>query len=120
MRTVTALFSLCFFAGCSPGDEFTLPDGPPTPQAVSFLGDSLTPVLPGDSLANVRRAELDAAYADYQADPKSADALIWLGRRLAYIGYYRSAIDVYAGGIARHPEDPRFLRHRGHRYLRPR
>ena len=117
MRTVTALLSLCFFAGCSPTDDFTLPNGPPGPQALSLLGDSLTPLPASDSVGKVRRAELDAAHTDYQADPTSADALIWLGRRLAYIGYYRTAIDVYASGFARHPEDPRFLRHRGHRYI---
>ena len=47
----------------------------------------------------------------------SADAAIWLGRRLAYLGRFRDAIDVFTAGIARHPGEPRLYRHRGHRYI---
>src|SRR4029450_8574507 len=42
---------------------------------------------------------------------------IWLGRRIAYLGRFRDAIDVYTRGIARHPADARLYRHRGHRYI---
>ena len=50
-------------------------------------------------------------------DRNDADALIWLGRRTAYLGRYREAIQIFSDGIARHPTDARMLRHRGHRYL---
>lgn len=49
--------------------------------------------------------------------PEDADALIWLGRRTAYLGRYQEAITIFTDGIARHPEDARMYRHRGHRYL---
>jgi tetratricopeptide (TPR) repeat protein len=51
------------------------------------------------------------------ARPDDADALIWLGRRTAYLGRYREAVEIFSRGIAQHPDDPRFLRHRGHRYI---
>ena len=60
-------------------------------------------------------------YADAKADlekhPQSADALIWYGRRTAYLGEYREAIEIYSQGIEKFPDDARFLRHRGHRYI---
>jgi tetratricopeptide (TPR) repeat protein len=55
--------------------------------------------------------------AAYEADPADADAVIWLGRRLAYLGRYRGAIRAFGEGIRRHPGDARLYRHRGHRYI---
>ena len=60
---------------------------------------------------------LARATADYLQDPDSADAAVWLGRRYAYLGRYRDAIDTFTRGLARHPNDARLLRHRGHRYI---
>lgn len=59
-------------------------------------------------------AEAEAALA---AAPGSADALIWVGRRQAYLGRYDDAIATFTRGIASFPADARFLRHRGHRYI---
>lgn len=61
--------------------------------------------------------DLAAARARYDRDPNDADAIIWLGRRLAYLGYYRDAIDVLTEGIRKHPYDARMYRHRGHRFI---
>jgi tetratricopeptide (TPR) repeat protein len=44
-------------------------------------------------------------------------ALIWVGRRTAYLGRYREAIEIYTRGIEQHPDEPRLYRHRGHRYI---
>lgn len=60
---------------------------------------------------------LAEARANYEKDPKDADNIIWLGRRLAYLGRYRDAIDAYSKGIALHPDNPKLYRHRGHRYI---
>ncbi len=49
--------------------------------------------------------------------PDSADALVWVGRRTAYLGRYREAIALFSQGIAKFPKDARFLRHRGHRLI---
>lgn len=88
-----------------------------TPEATSLRGQPLHP-LPIDSVPlALMRADLDRAESAYRADPEDLDALIWLGRRLAYLGRYREAIDAFSEGIERHPADPRFYRHRGHRYI---
>lgn len=86
-------------------------------EAVSLLGEPLrAPALP-DSLRAAREAELAAARAQLEADPTSADALIWVGRRQAYLGRYRDAIATFTHGLRLHPEDARLYRHRGHRYI---
>ncbi|MGD8699836.1 MAG: hypothetical protein PVJ43_11125 [Gemmatimonadales bacterium] len=90
---------------------------PPNAQAMSLLGDTLyAPELPADVSAD-RQAQRAEARADYEADPTDADAIIWYGRRTAYLGDYRTAIAIYSEGIERHPDDPRLYRHRGHRYI---
>jgi tetratricopeptide (TPR) repeat protein len=89
----------------------------PKPEAVSLLGKPLfAPPVPA---ANRQRLEDDLARAraDFERDPGSAEAIIWLGRRLAYVSRFREAIEVYTGGIAKHPEDVRLYRHRGHRFI---
>lgn len=61
--------------------------------------------------------DLAAAQAAYDRTPQDRDALIWLGRRIAYTGAYQRAIDLYTLGLQQHPDSPFLLRHRGHRYL---
>jgi tetratricopeptide (TPR) repeat protein len=86
-------------------------------EATSLLGRPLErPVLAGETLDRYT-ANLEAAYADLDADSASADAWIWVGRRLAYLGRYNEAIDVFTDGLTRFPRDVRFLRHRGHRFI---
>jgi hypothetical protein len=62
-------------------------------------------------------ARLSEAKADYEKSPNSADAIIWLGRRTAYLGNYKEAIRIFTQGIEKFPRDARFYRHRGHRYI---
>lgn len=62
-------------------------------------------------------AKLAEARAAYEKNKKDADALIWLGRRTAYLGRFDEAIKIYGEGIRKHPRDARFYRHRGHRYI---
>ena len=59
-------------------------------------------------------AEAEAALAK---SPDSPDALIWVGRRQAYLARYEDAIATFTRGIERFPNDARFYRHRGHRYI---
>ena len=61
--------------------------------------------------------KLATAKADYEKDTTNADALIWYGRRTAYLGEYMRSIDIFSRGIALHPGDARLYRHRGHRYI---
>ncbi|HSJ24239.1 MAG TPA: tetratricopeptide repeat protein [Longimicrobiales bacterium] len=106
-------------SGCVGG---VVPAEPATPhapraEALSLLGVPLfAPELAPETRARLE-ADLAAARADYDSDPDNADYIIWLGRRLAYLGRYRDAIDVFTTGIERHPGDARMYRHRGHRYI---
>ncbi|MBW3552150.1 MAG: hypothetical protein KY466_01500 [Gemmatimonadetes bacterium] len=88
-----------------------------TPEGTSLLGEPLFPLLPDSAAAERMGEQLDSAQAAYEADPDDADALIWVGRRLGYLGRYREAIDAFGEGIERHRDDPRFYRHRGHRFI---
>src|SRR5688572_22701688 len=90
---------------------------PPAPEAISLLGKPLVPHEPAPERRRVLEDNLARARGDFEAQPGSADAAIWLGRRLAYLGRYRDAIAVYTRAIAVHPRDPRLLRHRGHRFI---
>ncbi len=60
---------------------------------------------------------LDEARRNFEVKPNDPGARIWLGRRLAYLGRFSDAIEVYSKGIKKFPRDARFYRHRGHRYI---
>jgi tetratricopeptide (TPR) repeat protein len=85
------------------------------PEATSLFGKPLIPM----TLAN--RAKLDADLADAEkelaAKPNDADAIIWVGRRQAYLWRYQDAIATFTKGISLHPNNPKLYRHRGHRYI---
>lgn len=122
------LLALLPLAGCV---SFTS-DGPITPDWPGFapvdevqvsadrspLGiEHDTTTLVDPERRDALLADLYAAYAAHAADPDNEDGLIWLGRRLAYLGRYRDAVAVYTEGLARHPDSAKLLRHRGHRYI---
>ena len=93
------------------------PAVPAGAEAISLFGQPLTPPeLPPEAQAD-REAKLAEARAALQARPDDPDALIWVGRRTAYLGRYREAIEIFGQGIARFPQDARFIRHRGHRWI---
>ena len=86
-------------------------------QAISLLGDTLYPPPLPEDVREDRDTRLTEARAAYERDPEDADAIIWLGRRTAYLGSYRRAIAIYSEGIRKHPDDARMYRHRGHRFI---
>jgi tetratricopeptide (TPR) repeat protein len=94
-----------------------MPAAAQQPEATSLLGTPLhRPALPPETRARLQ-ADLEAARAAWERTPDDADAIIWLGRRHGYLGEYQRAIEVFSEGIAKHPEDARLYRHRGHRYI---
>jgi len=99
------------------GPVFPILNVPASAQAISFLGDTLSsPQIPDAALEVylARYAEAQDALAEA---PEDVDALVWMGRRSAYLGQYREAIDIYSHALTLHPDDARLYRHRGHRYL---
>ena len=86
-------------------------------EATSLLGTPLhRPELPPE-----RQAELEANLAEAGAQlaerPDDPAAIVWVGRRQAYLGRYNDAIATYTRGIEAHPDSPHLYRHRGHRYI---
>ncbi|CAN5879538.1 hypothetical protein BH23GEM7_BH23GEM7_07360 [soil metagenome] len=110
------LLALVALSACAPRTADSVP-GAAQPEATSLLGQPLhSPALAPATSERLER-DLVEARAAYDAAPDDPDALIWLGRRTAYLGRYRDAIEIFSEGIRKHPADARMYRHRGHRYL---
>jgi tetratricopeptide (TPR) repeat protein len=115
MNARTALISITLsiaVLGTSAGGQ-----APTTkPEATSLSGK---PLVPPTQMPNRAKLEADLAQAekDFAARPTDAEAIIWLGRRQAYLWRFQDSIATYTKGIALHPNDPRLYRHRGHRYI---
>lgn len=117
-RTLRAFLPLLAFPLVAGGCRSTTPPAERAgPEAVSLLGAPLfAPELSSEDRAKLE-ADLASAEASLAADADDEDALIWVGRRLGYLGRYRAAIDVFTAGLERHPDSYRLLRHRGHRWI---
>ncbi len=119
--SVTPLLVLAVLAVFMPAA--TLAQGRPTaiaspaPEATSVSGRPLY----APPIAAERRKALEEnlahAVTDLAKRPDDVEAIIWLGRRTAYLNRFRDAINIFTRGIARHPDDIRLYRHRGHRYI---
>lgn len=107
---------IAFAAGCT-GDDSALPVLPGDAQAISLLGDTLYPPPLIPEVRETRERQLAEARAAYEADPIDPDSAIWLGRRTAYVGQYREAVEIFAAGIQQHESEARLYRHRGHRFI---
>jgi hypothetical protein len=90
---------------------------PPGAEAISLLGRPLHPAALAPEIRRGHEERLAQAKRAYDHTPTNPDSIIWLGRRTAYLGRYREAIEIYSRGIALHPTDARLYRHRGHRYI---
>ena len=88
--------------------------------SINLFGQTCDKNIPEIYVSNKARqiyeSKLEQAKANLEKDP-SADNLIWLGRREAYLGNYETAIDLYSKGTIKYPKDARFYRHRGHRFI---
>jgi tetratricopeptide (TPR) repeat protein len=62
-------------------------------------------------------ANLAVAFEENARAKNSADTMIWLGRRIAYLGNYKDAIRTFTAAISNYPNDARLYRHRGHRFI---
>ena len=103
------IIAFCFFV--RPAQASSVQDEP-----LSRYIDRPAPPVSPESAKQMER-QLAEARAAYEANPNDPDKMIWLGRRLAYPGRFKEAIDVFSEGIRKFPTDARFYRHRGHRYI---
>ena len=86
-------------------------------EAVSLLGHPLfAPALEAEVLVK-READRAAAARAAVQQPDSEQALIWLGRRTAYLGRFQESVAIYTEGLERFQNSARLLRHRGHRWI---
>ena len=92
-------------------DQFSLIQ---TIETVTLLGDTLSSPEIKDS---VTLDQFKSAQLNYFENKDNPEALIWFGRRVAYLGYFKEAIKIFTLGIETYPSDARFYRHRGHRYI---
>jgi tetratricopeptide (TPR) repeat protein len=89
-----------------------LPQVAESPFGRTYQGLSL------DTAATATAEEnLVLAWQRHETFPTSEDAVVWVGRRLAYLGRYHDAIAVYSRGLDEFPGSPQLLRHRGHRHI---
>ena len=85
-------------------------------QNCAERAETVAPVLTEDARKTYQTKLLEALAA-FEKNPASADSIIWLGRRTAYLGNYKDAIKIFTGGLEKFPNDARFYRHRGHRLI---
>jgi hypothetical protein len=78
---------------------------PSTPaDPVSLLGTPLESQAIPEARRRWLQLELDAAMAAWEAQPDEMH-VVWVGRRLAYLGQYRAAIAWYEGALATFPQE---------------
>ncbi len=85
-------------------------------QAMSLMGQPLHEAPPGAARTR-HEAALARARAELLDDPEDPLRWIWVGRQLGYLWRMPEAIETFTLGIERFPDDARFYRHRGHRYI---
>ncbi len=103
--------ALLLFAGSV--HAANLPNVPDGAQAMTLSGKPLYSAAPGQASLD----QLAAAKKNHDENPGDADTIIWYGRRTAYTGDFRGAIEIFSEGIEEFPQDDRMYRHRGHRYV---
>jgi len=101
----------------TPGESTAAAVPPEKVEAMSLLGRPLTPPPLAPIDLGPRLEQYAEALRAYDANPQSEENAIWLGRRAAYLGHYRKAIDIYTQALEKHPQSFRLLRHRGHRWI---
>lgn len=116
MKYILTLLSVLMIAAACNQDP-DLPDVPQGVQTISLLGDTLYTQDVAPASREEFNQNLQDAVQEYRRDPEEPENLIWLGRRTAYLGEYREAVQTFTEGVYKHPDDPRMFRHRGHRYL---
>jgi len=91
--------------------------GSPIIEAIALNGVGL--VRPDFDAETSERLtnNLKEAIENYSAKPDDPESIIWVARHTAYMWRYQDAIYVLTDGLSDYPNDARFYRHRGHRYI---
>ena len=89
--------------------------GKPNDRQSDYANRTAPPV--SEEAKRDMEARLSEARARYAAEPNNPEAVIWLGRRLSYLGRFTEAVETYTDGLKNFPLEARLYRHRGHRYI---
>lgn len=100
----------------SPSTVSRAGQGNKTPRIAGDFANRPAPAI-SDEAKRDMETRLTEARIRHEAEPNNPEAIIWLGRRLGYLGRFTEAIEVYKSGIEKFSSDARFYRHRGHRYI---
>ncbi|WP_297335195.1 tetratricopeptide repeat protein [Algoriphagus sp.] len=114
MKTLSALTVLLFLHSCSPkpSDRETSKNLTENTFTTPLGKKFAVPDPPEKLLKAYEKAKLA-----YEANPEDLEGMIWYGRRAAYLGKYKEAIELYSKGIEKFPNEPKLYRHRGHRFI---
>lgn len=120
-RILLAVPLLLLLAACAadapPAEEAIEAEPERVVETTSLLGEPLhRPEFSPERAAELE-ADLAEARAAQEADPEGEEAIIWVGRRLAYLGRYRDAYTTFQWGLEQHPDSYRLRRHAGHRSI---
>lgn len=111
------LVVLFFSVNCkSDKKSESIQDEHTTEKSLTFttpLGKEFVISKPSKKLLN----QYEKAKKNHEVRPDDVNAIIWHGRRTAYLGRYDDAIAIYTKGINQFPDEPKLYRHRGHRYI---
>lgn len=105
MRTALCLFLTLTIAACA---------APAKPTATSTAEPKAEPTAPAKDPKLIALEEAQAALAK---DPGNEECIIWVGRRLAYLGRFQEAQAQYTQGLGLYPKSYKLMRHRGHRWI---
>jgi tetratricopeptide (TPR) repeat protein len=86
-------------------------------EATALLGKPLLRISFSKERQKELEDQLETAIREHEAKPDDVDAYVWVGRRIAYLGRYRDAIDWFTRGLEKFGPNAKLLRHRGHRYI---
>jgi tetratricopeptide (TPR) repeat protein len=85
-------------------------------KAIEIIKKSKKTGTGAKNTEDTARKNYEQAKKNFDADP-SEENTIWLGRRTAYLGKYKEAIEIYTKGLQKYPVSYKLYRHRGHRYI---
>ena len=125
MKKIHLIVIASLFLQCQSGGESsstsasvvdTVAEKDPT-KIYNFMGEELPAKQIPDSTKTKLEANLAEARSNLDTYPDSLEMVIWYGRRMAYLGRYLEAIDIYSVGLEKFPTSYKLRRHRGHRYV---
>jgi tetratricopeptide (TPR) repeat protein len=113
MKKTLLLLAITAFAACTTKKEPATAPKPvlTSPAGLAYFKPEWSAAAKAKLDSNLRVAQ--AAFAQSATE----ENYIWLGRRLAYLYEYDSAINTFSRGLSRYPQSFRLYRHRGHRYI---